>query len=233
MRKEFAEAIRGVTHPIDSFHIAGTSTHPWSLRRPLPASGAPADQKDTLSSALCALSQRLKSLDLYEIAITNEIFWPTALPPSVQGSPHWAKLESLSIYYLPILPTGKWLFRPKFRRGMVQGYYISHETSDSSDSEDETAADAALQRFYEAAGRAALEMPVLRDMTLVAKLEPESDQWHKFWYHVRGGRTARAIWTSSSGFEPTDKVLDLWKQVPMRHVGSELDVKILQDEGAV
>lgn len=88
-----------------------------------------------------------------------------------------------------------------------------------------------MQRFYLAAAHAALQMPALKQMKLIALLE-NGISWHKFWYYSID-LTARALWTSSSGFVPDEEVLDCWRRVPRKHLEIDLEVEISENEKAL
>lgn len=161
------------------------------------------------------LSQRLRHLDLYDVVVSDELFLQHNLPPEMASPAHWARLENFTLYYPPVTPYGEWLFYP------AQVAWA-------------TVASPALQRRYLAAARAALAMPLLKNMTLVAQLVDYRD-WHRFWYYRDAKRNFnRVLWSSSSGFVPDDEVLAAWREVPRRHWGdkAELIVEILDDEYA-
>ncbi|KAI1502240.1 hypothetical protein F5X99DRAFT_427381 [Biscogniauxia marginata] len=219
MRTAFAQALTNVTHALDNFHIAGTYSQ---LNRQQPAHQyKPSEAKpDELSQSLGVLSQRLRNLDLYEVVVSDELFLQHDLASEMASPAHWARLENFSLYYPPVTPSGQWLFYPD--PGVPDGQRAT------------TVADPAIQCRYLTAARAALEMPLLKNMTLVTQLERDGD-WHKFWYHRDAkGNVAKALWTSSSGFVPEGEVLAAWREVPRKHLGeTELEVEILEDEYAV
>lgn len=195
---------------------------------------------DRLSQALGTLSQRLRSFDLCDLTVSDDIFLqrPPRSPrsPQQQHEPspakkqkittpppaaHWPRLETFHLHYPPITPWGEWLFyrSPYIPDGKRMGPAI---------------ATGAVQRRYLAAARAALEMPMLRDMTLIAHLESR-DQWHKFrYYRDPEKNVARVVWTSSYGFVPDDEVLDAWRAVARKYSSRpDLVVEISNDEHAV
>ncbi|KAK6065243.1 hypothetical protein SCUP515_11299 [Seiridium cupressi] len=189
-------------------------------------------QEDALSGVLFLLSQRVESLSLYGLPVTSAIFWPSTIPPTIPETSRWHRLQAFSIYYPPISPTSG-------LNMANSSSHISHAADGSqhrSESSEPRARDdtsdklGPIQRFYMSAGRAALEMPLLRDMTLVEQFPPELEEWHKFCYHVEVNSSALVIWTSSDGFEPQQEVLDVWRSVPQRHLKLELEVQILEDE---
>ncbi|KAI5923735.1 hypothetical protein F4810DRAFT_710162 [Camillea tinctor] len=171
--------------------------------------------------AFGVISQRLQHLYLYGLVVDDSIFLQYNSPPEMMSSPaHWARLETFDLNYLPITPFNEWLFHPDLR---------------NLDGESEpTIADPVLQRWYLAAARAALEMPLLRNMRIIAEMSHYSG-WHKFWYHRDAkNKVVKAIWTSNSGFMPENEVLAAWQDVARKHMdGTELVVEILQDKWAV
>ncbi|KAK9425354.1 putative f-box domain protein [Seiridium unicorne] len=233
-RADFAEALLDIQHPIDTLHIADTKPTEKSESQPHspPVHTQRIVQEDALSGVLFLLSQRVESLSLYGLPITSAIFWPPTIPPTIHETSRWHRLQAFSVYYPPISPTsGLNLANSSSPISHVtkgsQHYSESSEPGARDDTSDELGP---IQRFYMSAGRAALEMPLLKDMTLVEQFPPELEEWHKFCYHVEVNSSALVIWTSSDGFEPQQEVLDVWRSVPQRHLKLELEVQILQDE---
>ncbi|KAJ5217468.1 uncharacterized protein N7469_011093 [Penicillium citrinum] len=71
-----------------------------------------------------------------------------------------------------------------------------------------------------AVGRAALCMPKLQDL----RTDTESGTvHHRFRYSTEGEVCATC--SDRLGFQPEQRVLDLWKQVPSEHTGRSLTVK--------
>ncbi|KAM0264503.1 hypothetical protein ACHAQJ_000694 [Trichoderma viride] len=238
MRNDLADTISQINHPMNEFELCDPdfevlkeshlSLTPETLRE---------GEEDRLSKSIHILSQRLKKLDIYNIAVSDEIFFPRALSVGI-AEPRWDRLVIFSLYYPPVNPSGDLLFLPD-----PHAYQSSEsEASISSDapsgmSIDEpkdtlSIATPVMQQFYLAAARAALQMPALRDMSLVAELG-YNEYWHKFSYNVKGGLSAKALWTSSSGFIPEDEVLECWRKVPRKHLEAELEVELSDDKNAV
>ncbi|KAK4062937.1 hypothetical protein Trihar35433_8732 [Trichoderma harzianum] len=152
--------------------------------------------------------------------------------------PIWDGLVMISLHYLPITHSGEWLFLPD-----PDASSSSEEEPDSDDSSSwdgwpseesqpkPSIAAPAMQQFYLAAAHAALQMPALKQMKLIALLE-NGICWHKFWYYSEE-MMARALWTSSSGFVPDEEVLDRWRMVPRKHIEIDLEVEISEDENAL
>ncbi|KAG8157345.1 hypothetical protein KVR01_012729 [Diaporthe batatas] len=221
VRSDLTEALSEITHAMDQFHIVGTYSQ-LDHHQPAQEPQEPGVKVDELSLALGVLSQRLRYLDIYEVAVSDDLFLHQNLPPEMSPPPHWARLENLGLHYPPVSPSGQRLFYP--------------DPSAADPDQAPIVAGPSVQRRYLVAARSALEMPLLRNMTLVAQLGRQG-HWHKFWYHRNpGGRNPAAgvIWTSSSGFVPDDEVLEAWREVPRKHGdGGGLEVEILHDEYAV
>ena len=219
-----------MTHPIDSLAIY--HTYPTRARYQQPHTESSGDS-DKLCQSLSSLSQRLRCLSLDDIAVSDDIFSPNNTPSTL----HWPRLEDIYIIYPPVSPTGEKLFQVKTTTsddggGDVDddddvGYYASdHSIDDSTQPHAEVIVTTPItNRFFAAAGRAALEMPALRDMKLEALFVPRADVWLKFRY-----TPGKAIWASSCGYVPDHGTLELWNQVSRQHVGSNLEVVISGEE---
>ncbi|KAI2615870.1 hypothetical protein GGR54DRAFT_611381 [Hypoxylon sp. NC1633] len=220
-RNGFAQALKTVTHAMDDLFIAGGNFHPSSHPEPPRAPGQHKAEPDALSQVLGVMSLRLQSLDLYDVAISDELFLQHNLPAGMASPAHWARLENLSVYYPIVMASGESLF-----------YW---DPSIPDEEEPVIVADPAIQRRYLTAARAALDMPQLQNMVLVADLDFEED-WHKFWYCRNAeGDVPKAIWTSGFGFEPEEEVLEAWRDVARKHSGGteELEVVISEIEDDV
>ncbi|KAL7903934.1 hypothetical protein GGI35DRAFT_464750 [Trichoderma velutinum] len=229
MRTDIADALSQINHPIDDFHICDDSYIAMSRSQLPPAATLSSEGEDGLSRAFHILSQRLKTLHIDGIIVSDELFLPRTLSAHMV-EPRWERLVTFHLSYPPVTPSGEWLFIP--------------DPNASDDSEDEESsmfwapkqeprskrciATSAMQQFYIAAGRAALRMPALEWMTLDAGLGGDYEYWHKFWYHAKRS-TAKALWTSSSGFVPDDDVLECWRKVPRKYLKGELEVEISSD----
>ena len=75
-----------------------------------------AGQQDISSKSLCVLAQDLRRLDL-KIKADATLFWP------IQGETSFPTLESLSVMFFPMTPSGTWYFRgPNGRGAETTGY---------------------------------------------------------------------------------------------------------------
>lgn len=201
-----------------------------------PAAVLSNEGEDGLSRAFHVLSQRLKTLHIEDIIVSNELFFPRTLSAHMT-EPRWERLVTFRLCYPPVTPSGEWLFIPdsnasddsEDENSMFNDWMSL--TSDQEPRSERCIATPAMQQFYIAAGRAALQMPALEWMTLDAGLEGGNEYWHKFWYHAKRS-TAKALWTSSSGFVPDDDVLECWRKVPRKYLKGELEVEISSDPDA-
>ncbi|KAL6820193.1 hypothetical protein J3E69DRAFT_341373 [Trichoderma sp. SZMC 28015] len=236
IRSDLAAAISQIKYPIDHLSISDSSLTygDWFPFSPPPVSSI--QEVDQLSISIRNMSQRLKRLDIYDISISDELFFPKT--PSIDMMPIWDGLVMISLHYLPITHSGEWLFLPD-----PDASSSSEEEPDSDDSSSwdgwpseesqpkPSIAAPAMQQFYLAAAHAALQMPALKQMKLIALLE-NGICWHKFWYYSEE-MMARALWTSSSGFVPDEEVLVRWRMVPRKHIEIDLEVEISEDENAL
>jgi hypothetical protein len=194
---------------------------------------------DPFSTSLRMFSRQLTSLTIYLIVISSEFFWPLDSDLTPQNRPYWPHLTSLTIFYVPVTPYGDWLFE---RDPAQEADYDSEEGRDLSlhMKEDELPRredwntvifreipNARLMNdFYLAAGRAAVKMPHLREMVLVAeKGRPEHSLEFK-------GMDSKASLTfiSTPRFEPEATVLDVWKEAAKKNTRAELEIIYLTQD---
>jgi hypothetical protein len=239
---DLANALTQIKHPIDEFRLYSSNFETLDLINCSPTPEKLSEDDDTLSKSIHVLSQHATLVDIENIAVYDEIFFPRALYTNI-AEPRWDRLAQFSLNYLPINHSGELLFLP-------DPYRIDSSDSEVSVSDDSevsvfslpngitqksvhtlSTATPAIQKLYLVAARAALQMPALKEMCLEAVLT-RGEYWHKFRYYIRGS-SAEAIWTSSSGFIPEDNVLECWRKVPRKHLKSELEVKVLDEEWAV
>ncbi|KAM0255866.1 hypothetical protein ACHAQJ_005371 [Trichoderma viride] len=234
MRNDLADALPQIKHPIDKF----------VLRDPIYRNGwFPLDseiwEEDRLSKSIHVLSQRAKEVELDYIAVNDEIFYPRALSLSASlEEPRWDRLVQFTVNYLPIDPSGELLFlqdpsEPEHsdsEKDSLLDFLLGSDFTERFDGRLNIATPA-IQKLYLSAARAALQMPALREMELTAALEC-GDYWHKFRYLATEG-SAKATWTTSSGFVPEDDVLECWRKVPRKHMNLELEVELSDDHYAL
>ncbi|KAL5087416.1 hypothetical protein Trisim1_007815 [Trichoderma cf. simile WF8] len=242
MRNDLADALSQISHPINDFDLRDSyggsnnqtptaATEVLMLRE---------GEEDRLSKSLHVVSQRVTKFGVRKIPVSDEILFPRTIPASL-AEPRWDRLVYFSLYYQPYDPWGEPLFLPDPNADdsiSLDGSEASFwATSSTPSAETERSmltldiATPAIQRLYLAAARAALQMPVLKEMELVALLD-QWDYWHGFRYFVHQG-SATATWTSSSGFAPEDEVLQHWHKVPKKNLQLELNVVISDDRDAV
>ncbi|EHK24107.1 uncharacterized protein TRIVIDRAFT_67735 [Trichoderma virens Gv29-8] len=241
VRPSLSAAISQINQPMDELCISDSSLTFGDWLTFTPPSATSMQELDELSISIRNFSQRLKRLELYDILISDELFFPGTL--SLGMAPRWDRLVKLNLHYLPVTHAGEWLFLPdpdasSSFEGELNSGGLSLSCGDMPIGESHpkpSIAAPAMQRFYLSVARAALQMPQLRQMKLIAQLE-NSISWHKCWHKFRYYTTelvAEALWTSSSGFVPDNEVLDCWRKVPKKHLKKELLVEISNDENAV
>jgi hypothetical protein len=240
---DLADALTQIKHPIDRFVLHSSNFETIDLAYPSPSTPKRlSEEDDMLSKSIHVLSLRAKSVDIWHIAIYDEIFFPQALYTGI-AEPRWDRLVVFSLSYLPIDHSGELLFLPDpYRVYSSDSEFSGFDGSEASvpdlpngitekSIDSLSIATPAIQKLYLNAARVALQMPVLKEMNLQAELSTY-EYWHKFEYFIEGG-SATATWTSSSGFVPEDNVLKNWKKVPRKYLGIELEVKISDEEWAV
>ncbi|GLI72237.1 hypothetical protein PoHVEF18_000407 [Penicillium ochrochloron] len=190
---------------------------------------------DALSSQLHKFSQQLETLSVYGMTFGNELFWPLKLNNS---HPSWPGLKTIDIEYIPSTPFGKWLFVDRSDRDEDDRY----ESTDSDQHDEfpeyvrtvledrssklfrEVSVPGLFNELYMAVGQAALYMPKLEDL----RMETESGRvYYRFRYSTEGDICAS--WSDRLGFQPEERVLNLWKQVASEHTGQDLTVKLCDD----
>ncbi|KAJ4857759.1 hypothetical protein T069G_08656 [Trichoderma breve] len=242
MRNDLADALSQISHPIDDFDLrdsygGGNNQTPTAATEVLMLREG---EEDRLSKSLHVVSQRVTDFGVRRIPVSDEILFPRTLPASL-AEPRWDRLVYFGLYYQPYDPWGEPLFLPDPNAddsisldGSEASFWATSSTPSAETERSSLTLDIAtpaIQRLYLAAARAALQMPVLKEMELVAELEPY-EYWHGFRYFVHQG-SATATWTSSSGFVPEDEVLEHWHKVPKKNLQLELNVVITDDRRAV
>ncbi|KAL6824532.1 hypothetical protein J3E69DRAFT_336945 [Trichoderma sp. SZMC 28015] len=238
MRNDLADALSQISHPIDDFDLrdsygGGNNQTPTAATEVLMLREG---EEDRLSKSLHVVSQRVTDFGVRRIPVSDEILFPRTIPASL-AEPRWDRLVYFGLYYQPYDPWGEPLFLPDPDADDSISLDALSVYSDAPSAETERSsltldiATPAIQRLYLAAARAALQMPVLKEMELVACLD-QWDYWHGFRYFVHQG-SATATWTSSSGFVPEDEVLQHWHKVPKKNLQLELNVVISDDRRAV
>ncbi|KAJ5093631.1 hypothetical protein N7456_009492 [Penicillium angulare] len=188
---------------------------------------------DPLSLKLYKFSQQLETLSIDGMTFGNELFWP---PESNDNPPSWPDLRTIRINYMPTTPSGGWLFvdraDPDYKYESTDSdphdewpEYVRTPLEDRSSGPFREVSVAGLfNELYMAVGRAALCMPKLEDL----RMDTESGKVnHRFRYSTEG--EICATWSDRLGFQPEERVLDLWKQVAFEHGGQSLTVKLTDD----
>lgn len=193
---------------------------------------------DALSSQLHKFSQQLETLIIYGLTFGNELFWP---PESNDNRPSWPDLKTIDMGYAPSTPSGKWLFVDRSDRDEDDRYestdsdlydqwpeYVRTELEDRVDNPfREANVPGLFNELYMAVGQAALYMPKLEDL----RMRTESGTTrHRFGYSTEPleGHIC-ATWADCLGFQPEERVLNLWKQVASEHTGQDITVKLCDD----
>lgn len=190
--------------------------------------------EDLFSRNLRAVSQKAVDIHIEEVMIGNEFFWPVN-PPARLDMPHWPFLRILQLGYRLSTPSGEWRFEhtaPSTPRPVVdsddEDYDPDDEMYEPTDHLRKRAIPAAMNSFYLAVARAALEMPKLEKMSISACVKPHNEVWHWFLYRVRDSGVT-ATWSSNPSFQPDGHVVDLWKSVATKYHGSSLEVTVCSE----
>ncbi|KAJ5776962.1 hypothetical protein N7520_000208 [Penicillium odoratum] len=203
------------------------------------------NDSDLLSSRIREFSQQLTHITIQAV-IGREVFWPLYPEGKDVKLPFWPNLVSFSVNFVPITPSGDWLFE---RDPNELDNKIDSEDSDPEGEypdyvrtvpEDRSGGyirskiiPAFFNELYSSAGQAALRMPQLKYMSLEIT---QGSGRHSFRYEIKHG-AAKVIWADMAGFigadthffHPEDSVLQIWKDVASQHTGSGLEVKIADD----
>ena len=188
---------------------------------------------DRFSTSLRIFSQQLTSLTIDLTVISSEFFWPLDSDLTPQNTPYWPYLTSLTIFYIPVTPYGDWLFE---RDPAQEADYNSEEGYDLSlyMKEDELPLredwnhvifreipnSRLMNDFYLAAGRAAVKMPYLKEMVLLAE-----NGGPKYSLKFKGmDSKASLTFISMPRFEPEATVLDVWREAAKKNTGAELEI---------
>ncbi|KAI0133760.1 hypothetical protein BJ170DRAFT_175133 [Xylariales sp. AK1849] len=152
---------------------------------------------DPLSVALRGLCQRLRSVRIHA-ALTSDFFWPSYATPS---QPHWPQLTALELVVVdPALLLG--------RRAMHDSESKPHVTAKLP----------VVIDWFLAIGRAATQMPKLRDLFLGGGLDGR--KWGISYFTSQNCVFVECI----PNFDLTRQVLDTWNRAAQVHGGAEIEV---------
>ncbi|KAH7409547.1 hypothetical protein BKA64DRAFT_665211, partial [Cadophora sp. MPI-SDFR-AT-0126] len=194
--------------------------------------------EDLLSISLGIMSQQLTKLTLEDITIGPELFFNSK---SSTKTPEWPHLTSLTINYNPITPSGHWLFErdpsedvEEYEEGEDPSLYMEADALPAAEDLRSNffrhkASPEQMNRFYNAIGKAALSMPVLRDISMRAL----TTYWEHWFMYKATSTSACAAWGSTPEFKPDESVLDVWREVSRKNLEVELEVKYEDPSGGV
>jgi hypothetical protein len=194
--------------------------------------------EDLLSLSLGRISEQLTKLTLEDITIGPELFFNSK---SSTKMPEWLHLTSLTINYNPITPSGHWLFERdpsedviEYEEGDDPSLYMGPDALPAAEDLRNNffrhkASPEQMNRFYNAVGKAALSMPVLRDISMRAL----TTYWEHWFMYKATSTSACATWGSTPEFKPDDSVLDIWREVSRKNLDIELEVKYEDPSGGM
>jgi hypothetical protein len=176
---------------------------------------------DSLSIAL----HQLESIELSNIMIGPELFWPA---DASKSTPFWPNLVTFTLSYQPATSSGKWLFESDPAWDHEFDVSLSPDSSNSCD-RFRIKPNLLIDTLYLAAAKAAQNMPRLSRMMLEAEIEailphefyPEPT--HVFEYDATLGK---AVWVSSSEFHIADDVRSAWDSVAKSHGHVEICAEV-------
>ncbi|KAJ5932539.1 hypothetical protein N7516_007028 [Penicillium verrucosum] len=142
-----------------------------------------------LCLALHRLTQQLKTVELSQIMIDPELFWPANANDT---TPSWPNLIKIDISYKRAR---------NMRYGRLQTFAGEQHLSSGRPSSKQ------LDELYLAAGRAAQYMPRLNSMNLDISISNSSGSQHYFKYDATSGT---ATWRRSSDYRPPNEVQEAW-----------------------
>ncbi|OQD69583.1 hypothetical protein PENPOL_c002G10254 [Penicillium polonicum] len=209
-----------------------------------PAASTVKGKTDPLSSRLREFSQQLKEMGGAQCVLGKEVFWPTDEQNHNIQLPFWPHFTDLWLGYEPVTPSGNWMFaKEEPQESEDEDDHDSSDPGSDYNEMDDTDKDwdapedrmgkifrtkpihELFNAYYLSAANAALCMPKLDNMFLEV-----TNGWNRqeFWYRVRD-EVANATWSSGDdpkAFEPSDEVLQLWKQVASARTGGDLGVEV-------
>lgn len=207
---------------------------------------------DAFTRGLRVWTRQLKALRLSDVVIVPEFFFPPATSSDdEEESCGWPHLERLEVQYAAVTPHGTWLLErnpedpPRDRPSPV----VDLDEFDQNSLRMEVPAPedlhkdafrsvpvvAEMDRLYGDAARAAQRMPALRELYLVTldgagANQLGEDTHHGFLYRYDAtSRVATAHWGSFPGYQPTEDVVGLWREMARKVRGCELQVLIDED----
>ncbi|OQD60687.1 hypothetical protein PENPOL_c021G10365 [Penicillium polonicum] len=161
--------------------------------------------------ALHRLTQQLKTVDLSQIMIDPEFFWPV----NANGTtPSWPNLIKIDISYRY---AGNLLYGP-LQTFAQDSSKVSRDGSvvprDDQQIPSRRLLSKQLDELYLAAGRAAQYMPKLDSMDLDISISNSSGSQHYFRYDATSGT---ATWMRSSDYHPSNEVQEAWDVAARGH----------------
>ncbi|CAI7589407.1 unnamed protein product [Penicillium viridicatum] len=158
------------------------------------------------------LTQQLKTVDLAQIMIDPEFFWPV----NANGTtPYWPNLIKIGISYryaANVLYGPLQTLAQDSSRISRDGSVVPHD--DQQQILPRRLLSKQLDKLYLAAGRAAQHMPKLDLMDLDISISNSSGSEHYFKYDATSGT---ATWTRSSDYRPPNEVQEAWDVAARGH----------------
>ena len=236
---EFTHGISSLPATIKSFSLNYPYSPPKDQTFMPPDITPQGSGSDPLSNSLRTFSQQLTSIYLEHIVISSEFFWPLSSDVAPIDSPHWPHLTTVNILFMPVTPSGQWLFERDPAERVIDNDEDRRDLSLHFDSErlppreDWNTVDfrrkpneRLMNDFYLAIGRAVGNMPCLRELVLQAEQGCGVD--HTFEFEATE-TTASLTMSSATPFELEEMVLDVWREAARKNTGAELQTEFLLD----
>lgn len=192
---------------------------------------------DPLSNSLRTFSQQLTSIYIEHIVISSEFFWPLGSNAEPKNAPYWPHLTTLGIFFMPVTPSGLWLFERDPAEEIAdddenrRDLSLHYEPDRLPLREDWHPVNFRLKPnerlmndFYLAVGHAVGHMPCLRELDLQA--EQGRGINHTLEFKVTE-TTASLTISSATPFELEETVLNVWRESASKNRGAELEIECL------
>ncbi|KAL5358360.1 hypothetical protein BJX96DRAFT_173364 [Aspergillus floccosus] len=230
LRDEFAVSLTQWPASIQHLHLKYRGDPPANQNRPPPRLSEKGT--DALCLALNCLSQQLVTIELEDITIGPELFWPS--DAASISPPRWPHLTHFTVVYGSATTCGQWFF-DRDPRSNVKNYEHQRPYEDLAEdwpdpripAEQDYPVDLfrtepapVLNELYRAAGLAAQQMPLLQQMVLVAQVRashlecpgmttvPQAEHWFRY---LRISNLVQ--WVGFSEYHPTEEVLNTCRDV--------------------
>lgn len=178
--------------------------------------------------ALHRLSQQLKTVDLSQLMIDPEFFWPV----NANGTtPSWPSLTKVNI---SCRYAGNLLYGPLQTFARDSSRVSRHGSVEPRNDQQQILSGRLLSKqldeLYLAAGHAAKYMPRLKSMALDISISNPLESHHYFGYDATSGK---ATWTMSSDYRPSNEVREAWDVAARAHGHAQMSAEFHSTQDSV